>query len=427
MRRAIAYTSGTQLIIQAIGLGTGIIVARALGPGGRGQVAAVISWVSMMAYVGNFGMPVALAYAAARYPAQRPQLLGNSAAMAIVQWLLLGLVGSLILPRALPGQGERVIRLALLYLWTYVPLNLLTLYANSIQRGAGRYGAFNLVRMSVPVGYVAALGTLWLTGVLTVSSVVVASIASNLFALVLALATALPWLLKVRREAQGAWLSRDAARRDLRYGLTAQIGALQPFTGMRLDVLALTIFVGSQQVGLYVAALAAANVLRAQGFALGQVALPEVARLRRQKEQWWAIRRFAMLAAAGGAVAAVIVFVVGGALLRIVYGAAFAPAAPILNVLTVAGGVAAVYRVVADGLRGMGRPGVSTAAELAGLVIGLPLLILFGAHFGGVGAAFAVLVVSVVSLGAALAMGLGISRKGQPPSFDSDPTREANL
>ena len=74
MKRAVLLTGGTQIGTQAIGLLTGILVTRWLGPDGRGQLAVIISWPSMLAYLGNLGLPVALTYAAAREPLQRHQL-----------------------------------------------------------------------------------------------------------------------------------------------------------------------------------------------------------------------------------------------------------------------------------------------------------------------------------------------------------------
>lgn len=402
MRRAIFYTSGTQLAIQAIGLLTGIAVARLLGPAGRGQLAAVMSWPSMMAYLGNLGLPVAFAFAAARFPTQRHQLFGNSIAVAMVQWLVLGALGLAILPRALASHGEQVVHLAILYIWLYLPLNLLTLYANSIQQGSGMYGAYNAVRAGVPLSYAAGLGVLWLLASFTVSHVVFANLLSNLVALVLVLAVALPSLKRLRHSSGTGWTSRAALRRDLRYGVTAQIGALQPFAGLRLDLVVLTTLVGAHELGLYAVALAAANVLRAQGYALGQVALPEIAKRNRRTEQWRILGRFVMLAAAGSVVAAVVVIFAAKPLLRLIYGGEFVAAAPVLKLLTFAGGIGAIYRVVADGMRGMGRPGVPTAAELVALAVGVPVLVLGVSSFGAMGAAAAVLAVSAVSLLVAL-------------------------
>lgn len=421
MRRAIIYTTGTQLAIQAIGLVTGIIVARILGPTGRGQLAAVVSWPSMLAYLGNLGLPVAFTFAAARFPAQRHQLFGNGFSVAMVQWLVLGVLGLVILPFALASQGEQAVHLAALYLWLYLPLNLLTLYANAIQQGSGRYGAYNAVRVSVPLSYAAGLGVLWLLASFTVTHVVFANLVSNVIALALALATALPSLIRLRRASDARWNSGAALRRDLRYGVIAQVGALQVFSGLRLDLLVLTVLVSAHELGLYAVALSAANVLRAQGYALGQVALPEIAKRHRRSEQWRIIGRLVLPAAGGTVAAGLVVIFAAKPLLRAIYGGAFVAAAPALVVLTFAGGVGAIYRVVADGLRGMGRPGIPTATEIVALAMGVPILVFGASSAGATGAAAAVLVIS----GASLLVVLSISALQGPPGRAR--TRDDNL
>jgi O-antigen/teichoic acid export membrane protein len=424
MKRAIALTSGAQIAIQLLGLVSGILVARWLGPDGRGQLAAVISWASMLAYLGNLGMPVAMTYSAAREPELRHQLLGNGLLLAVGQWLVLGLIGWFLLPLVLASHGPLLVHLAMLYLWAYLPLNLLTLYANAIQQGSGHYARYNAVRLSVPIGYVVLLLVFWATQQINVESVVLANILSNALTLTLAILLTLPPLLHLAHKVSRSWIGFATLRTDMRYGLSAQIGTLQPFIGLQLDVLALTMLSAAQDLGLYMAALAGANLLRAQGFALGQVVLPEVAKRNQRAEQWGIIRRFMAIAAAGGVAAFIVVLFVAEPLLHLVYGEAFEPAAPILKILVAAGAVGAVYRVLADGLRGMGRPAISTMSELVGLGIGVPVLAVLIPFWGAPGAAMAVLGASVATLMAAL----WFAYKSAPASPDISseiPGREA--
>ena len=406
MRRAVAYTTGAQLAIQAIGLVTGILVARWLGPDGRGQLAAVIAWAAMLTYLGNLGLPVAFAYAAAREPQRRHQIFGNGVLSAAAQWLVLALLGIIILPMVLARHDPTLVHLAVLYLCAYIPLNLLSLYAIAIQQGSTYYGVFNALRLSVPVGYILLLGLFWAIHLISVESVVVANLLSNVITMTLALTLTLPPLLRLRRTSGQPWTNAKALREDLRYGLSAQIGTLQPFSGLQLDVLALTLMAATHDLGLYMAALAAASVIRAQGYALGQVALPEVAKREHRHDQWRIISRLMLLAAVGGAIVFAIVLVWAVPLLRLVYGEAFTAAAPMLKILVLAGTLGAVYRVLADGLRGMGRPLVSTVAELVGLGVGIPALAICIPLWGAQGAAIAVLIASVISLLVALWMSL---------------------
>jgi O-antigen/teichoic acid export membrane protein len=381
---------------------TGVLVARLLGPDGRGQLAVVISWASMLAYLGNLGLPTALTYASAKTPELRHQLFGNGLLMAVVQWMILGVIGWLLLPLILAKHGPLLVHLAVLYLWAYLPLNLLTLYTNAIQQGSGQYARYNAVRVSVPIGYALLLLIFWAIQRFNVESVVLANILSNVLTFLLAIALALPPLWKLAHRVSESWIGFANLRGNLRYGLSAQIGTLQPFSGLRLDVLALTILSTTHDLGLYMAALAGANLIKAQGYALGQVVFPEVAKQKRRSEQWRIIRHAMMLAGVGGCVVFVVVLFAAIPLLSLIYGNPFVSAASMLKILVAAGTVGAVYRILADGLRGMGKPGVSTLAEIIGVGVGVLGLAVFIPTQGASGAALSVLAASVASLVAAL-------------------------
>ncbi len=130
---------------------------------------------------------------------------------------------------------------------------------------------------------------------ITVESVVLVSILSNLVAFTLAMILTLPPLWRLARSVSARWVGLVSLRQNLRYGLSAQIGTLEPFSGLRLDVLALTVLSATHDLGLYMAALAWANLIRVQGYAIGQVVLPEVAKRGDRTEQWRIIRCFMLL------------------------------------------------------------------------------------------------------------------------------------
>lgn len=396
-----ALTLGTQVGIQSIGLTTGILVARFLGPNGRGALAAAISWASVIAYSGDFGLPVAYIYAAAREPSRLWQLLCNGFIASIVQWVILGVIGTVSIWFALRGHHAHIIDLAILYLWLYLPLNLLTRYAVSVEQGSGRYKAFNAIRACVPVSYLICLVALIILGHVSVVSVVWANVLSNVATLLLVLVVTVPAALQALIPGQRA-LDIHALRADLRYGIAAHIGTLQPFNSLQLDVLILTIMISTYNLGLYIAALAGAGVLRAMGSAIGMIVLPEVARRKDIAGQRAVIVRYLKLAVLLGLPAVLIALFWARPLIQFVYGGAYIAAAAALRVMVVGGVLAALYRILADGLRGMGHPFHSTLAELAGLAVGVSGLILITPRLGILGAAIAVAAASFASLAAVL-------------------------
>ena len=384
--RSAFITLTTQVGIQSIGLVTGILVARFLGPEGRGELAAVVVWVSMIAYLGNLGLPAASAYAAARDPGRVRTLMGNGFVAMLMQWPLLVVAGLLAFGYALGAYTEQTQQLAITYLCLYIPLNLLTLYANATQQGLGRYADFNAVRLCVPVSYLIGLSVLVWADCFTVAGVLAANLFSNFTTLLLAFGLLLP---RARAAAGRRWIDLPALKRDLRYGFSAHIGMLQPFTGLQIDVLLLTLLLPAHDLGLYMAALAGAGLIRAQGVALGMVAMPEIARRKERAGQLRAVLRYASFTALLGGATAIILAWWAKPLVALVYGDAFSGAAGALQLLALGALAASLNRILADGLRGMGRPFSGTAAELVSLAVGVPAILVLAPSWGAEGAALA--------------------------------------
>jgi stage V sporulation protein B len=76
-------------------------------------------------------------------------------------------------------------------------------------------------------------------------------------------------------------------------------------------------------------------------------------------------------------------------LVALVYGDAFSGAAGALQLLALGALAASLNRILADGLRGMGRPFSGTAAELVSLAVGVPAILVLAPSWGAEGAALA--------------------------------------
>ena len=124
-------------------------------------------------------------------------------------------------------------------------------------------------------------------------------------------------------------------------------------------------------------------------------------------------------------------------LVNLVYGDAFIGAAPILRLLVVGGVAASLYRVLADGLRGMGKPLQATKVEVISLFFGVPSIYLITKISGVTGAAAAVSLTSLISLAITIPAYIGARRRDKveqtiaihkpfvPPSL-SDNAKQSN-
>lgn len=382
MRKAVIITTSTQIIIQILGVVTGILVTRWLGATGRGEIAAVISWVAMITYLGNLGLPNAFTYSSAKSLYLRHQILAHGVILSIVQVFILGAIGVIVINTALAKNNSHLINLAIFYLWAYLPINLLTLYLNSVQQGVGNYVAFNLVRVSVPLSYAICLLILFKSDNLDSESTIFANITGNLIALILAVGLAALLLSKPYKENFAPLIDIKNLKKQISFGLKSHFGTIQPFYVIQIDVLILTAMASTYQIGLYMAALSGANIIKAQAVAIGQVLFPEVAKKDDSGEQWRVIIKFIIITIIIGTLSFLTVYVYAEKIITIIFGEEFRPAASILILLVTAAVINAIYRILSDGLKGMGHPELASFSELLGLIIGISYIVLTTYHSG---------------------------------------------
>ena len=146
--RDVALTLPTRVAVLALGVVTSAVIARSLGPTGRGVVATAYSLSTLLMQVGALGLTRANPYFAAREPDVRRQIVTNS-------WCSRSRSGRcsapppgslwLIAPDALPGIGGDELALAL----AGVPVALASAYLRSQLLGEGRMVPYNAIELVV--------------------------------------------------------------------------------------------------------------------------------------------------------------------------------------------------------------------------------------------------------------------------------------
>jgi len=402
----ITRTLGTTLAIQGLGVVSGVVVARLLGVDSRGELAAVILWPSVIAYLGDLGGPLAYSFQSSRSPGSVLDLIRNVPYLVTAQWVVLGLIGPPIIIVALGRYGTTAIVTSVAVLLAYVPFSFTARYLNAVNQGTGAFKQFNATRLAVPLAYVAGVVALAGAGIASVPFVAAAVIASNVVALVVV-------FRGVRRRFGPAFHrprpNLGILRQSLAYGLRGHVGNLTPVDSMQLDLLLVTALLGAHDAGLYSVAIAAAMIIRTQGTAFGLVALPAVAGESTPELRLAAGARIFRACLLLTVFTAGVVALVAPILLPVLYGSGFRGAVPILEILAGAMVLASLRQVLGDMLRGIGQPGLATLSEVGSWVVAIAALAILLPPYRAVGAAVGV----TISYAAALALSLiFVSRSG---------------
>lgn len=378
MKRPLGSSLATSAGIQALNVLTGVLLARALGPHGRGELAAVLLWPAVLAAVGSLGVSEAATYHTARRTAAVGTLVGSGLMLSFLQSAVLVTVGALVVPIVFSHYGSAAIGAAQLFL-AFIPLNLLALYLIGVLNGLHRFGWAQGLRLMVVASQAAGFLSLTVAGALTVRGAVLVSLASTL-------ATALvAALLVLRVGVRPLGCSRALVRQLLGFGVKSHLGNVSSLLNERLDQLVISIFLAPAKLGLYVIAVTLTSVTALVGASVSFVALPTVAALPEGRARA-AARRLIAFTLAASAVVTVPVILFTGPLIELFFGPAFAGATDVARVLLVAAVVLSTTRTVTAVLKAINRPLSAGLAEslalgvtFVGLAALLPTLGLLGA------------------------------------------------
>ena len=376
--RALGTSFAVSASIQLLNVVTGILLARTLGPTGRGALAAALLWPMLFGTVGLMGVMEAATYHAARRTASVATLVGSGLALVVAQAALFTALAALLLPVVLQNQSEEALTAGRIYL-AYIPLNMAALFLAGILNGRRRFGRFQIVRILVIAITAVLLVALAAGDELTVHHAVLAYLAAMTLTLAVTVAFA-------RAETGGLRFDRGVAQQMLGYGVRSHASTVSSQLNERLDQVVISIFLSSRSLGIYVIAVTLTSATYLVGMSASWVVLPQLAPLDPGPERTTLARRYVQLTFAASLLVSLPVALLAGPLIELFFGEAFSSATGPTRLLLLAVVLLSVNRVLEAVLRAVGRPldaGVAElialAATLAGLAALLPAFDLMGA------------------------------------------------
>lgn len=405
--RGTAVTAAARGGALVLGIASSIILARALGPAGRGMYALIVLIPALLALTGGLGLDPATTYFVAR---RRDRARSLATTLALTSAALgVALIAVYALITALPPYRHflRTTGAEPALVWILVALLPATLAAQTLTAAVlalGRYRTYNVITLVTPA--VTLLLLLVLVGGpgLDIAGAVVAAglgTAAGLIAAVMAFHQVAP--------AAEPGSDGGVLRAAFGFGWRAHLGNLAWFIHYRADMFLVGYLAGPAALGFYSTAVGLAEKLYLAPSAVGTVLFPRVASGDAEREAAGGRepdgRDAGPRPGTGGSAAesaracrhtlwltvalAAALAIVAPPLIELLYGAAFRPSvAPLWALLP---GVAslAVGRVVSADLSGRGRPGVVARANGALAAVNVALNLWWIPLWGATGAALA--------------------------------------
>jgi O-antigen/teichoic acid export membrane protein len=374
-----AVIIGTNLI-------TGIIIARNLGPAGRGEIAAILALILTSTWLFSLGSTEAISFRQSRQPKSAPELISIWLVVVAITSLLAIAVAELVLPVLFNAQTEEAIGLARAYAPVLVLSLTLTMF-NGVLLGDQDFLAYNLIRLLYPGIVVAGYVGLLIAGTLSVETALIANAVGTAAGCTAA-------VVRCLRRHGFARPRRSLVRESVWYGIRAHGGSVAGFVNARLDLVILPAFLSAASVGLY---SVATNVTSLIGTLTGTIALfvlPVAARLQATSTRT-VIRTLHATMAIGVGLGLAIALLAGIAV-ELLYGSAFESAVTPLRIMLPGEILDACSVVLWAGLLAANRPFLSSIAAGPGAVLTIAGLVLFLQSGGIVAAALVTTTVHTV-------------------------------
>lgn len=385
-----------QIIGNAAYFVTVLILARGLGPAGRGVLAFIIVCALITPRVANLGHVNATGLYAAQRLSWRPVILGNALTWAFVSALAGAalICGALVVLADVRPEGIGTVDLLAM---------AVAIVALQVQeegffylQGCGWFRERALVSAAGPWSYAALLIVVWILSGLTVTNAAVSWAAGQSM---MAVAVAYYSL----RIAGVGRPNLTLLRETLRFGLRAWVGTLARFLNFRVDQLLMGFISTEAALGIYAVAVNGSEILLYLPSAIGLVLTPVIAREAATSRVETTLRTFRMLALVT-TVSVVVAAIIGPVLIPVAFGDAYNGAvAPFLWLLPGALGYSAMT-AFSSALIASAAPGRSSlgplVALLGGIALDLALIPPYGANGAAAASSAAFVLGGIVALGA---------------------------
>lgn len=374
----------SQILCSFFALMAAVLVARLLGPKGKGVVSFLILLPMLSATVGGLGIQAANTFFVSAARSAKKDLLANSLVLAAILGTLTSLAIWLILSWLRFGDFQKVAGALIAAAIFLSPLLFVRRYIEGLLIGLREFTVYNILRFGQPVAYLLGIIIFIIFGNFSSYKAFLAWYVSIGLVVVLSLFI----LLRIGRDPTPFRVNLGLVRRLISYGTTIHIGDVAQFLNYRLDQFVVAFFLGATGLGLYSVAVNVVEVIWYFPVSLATVLFP-VAASAGAKEADGLTARMCRMGNFFALGLAIVGFALAGPGLRYVFGPRFLSAALALQLLLPGVVAMGLARIVSSALAARNKQIITAYAGLAAVIITLILDLILIPRFGISGAVVA--------------------------------------
>lgn len=381
------HAFGVNIFLLPLGIATSVLIARTVGPTGKGSLDLIVATAALLAMVLSLSLPQGVTFVVAQGKVAANVIASQLVVVSLLQTLLALVI--LVLLRFtdyfqlfLPDWGWWVVAGVVAYVW----VDLLTKFWSAVLIGQQQIAIVNnsefVGRVSQFVGLFILVGVLYWSGKqLSVGFLfLVALSASTLINILLLFSLGLKFQLT--RDLSGL-------KGALAFAVPCYAANLAQFLNYKLDVFVVGFFAGAASVGRYTLAVSLGQLLWLMSNSVASVLLPKVAASTDDDSSVRHTARVTRLSLWATAACGLALAVLATQAIPLLYGEAFRPSIMALIWLLPGIVVFSVANVLAAYIAGIGKPRLNLLVSGVSLIVTIALDLALIPRLNIVGAAIA--------------------------------------
>jgi len=342
---------------------TGIITARLLGPAGRGELAAILLWPSIIVHIGIIGTNWGLARESAKDKLGEKGiviLIRSSIVFGSIHGFLVLIISWWFVNIAVAADKSHLMNLIKLYL-LFIPFSIISLNILGVYQGAWQFTKFNIIRASYYYLYLMLIMMFWIFNYVELKFFVIANLIGSI--LMLAVAIIISDFGNTKGKADYK-VYTSVVKSSTPYAVATIFSTLC----QRVDQILIISFLSSNEVGLYIVGLSFAGALSPLINTFNAIVFAQSA----QDNTGERVSNISMTFRRGLFLYGLMLvgfIIVSPLLIPLLYGKAFARAISLSMILLPAMGIVALAQILDECLRGIGKPLPGTLGQMVSIIL----------------------------------------------------------
>jgi O-antigen/teichoic acid export membrane protein len=375
----VAETFTTRILLILLSLVTGIIIARTLGPEGRGTFAIAMVIGTMGVQFTNIGIHSSNTHYVARDPKLLGPLLGNSLLISFSFGVLaagIGWIMFVLFPQLSPIK-DNLLLLSLIW----IPFGLAYLFLQNLLIGLQEFRTFNKIELGAKIFNISLLGALILLDSVSPTTIFAAALLTLPFSFIYS-------FIKLAKHLKNKiTCSIQAFTLALPYGLKAYIGSLLWYLLLRIDLFMVNDILGEGSTGLYDVAFNMSEIFYILPSVIGMVLFPKLSAINNVKEKWILARKVGIGMLVTLVIMSILSTILAESIIGVLFGEAFIAATSVFILLMVGKVIISINSIFSFFVASIHVPLLSVPFNIALVILNIGLNLILIEKFGMEGAA----------------------------------------